>query len=74
VKCLEDCSKAFYTCCGGSFEDQTYGNCNEDYGLYINCDRADINCCYACPADAKASTKVTTDFDVEIEGPIVDKA
>ena len=74
--CITDCNKELDTCCSIVKTDDIYnvGNCTEDQDLHEKCFNAFVDCKDKCGADAKASTKVTTDFDVEIEGPIVEEA
>ena len=73
ANCKIDCLKAWYTCCSGSYDERKKGNC-KDADLYAKCLNEENVCYGKCGADSKASTKVTTDFDVEIEGPIVEEA
>ena len=48
-------------------------NCDKDEDLYWKCSDEETVCHGNC-ADAKASTKVTTDFDIDIEGAFVEEA
>ena len=63
------------TCCSGSFvNERNEGKCIEDKGLYWYCFHEETVCYGKCGTDAKASTKVTVDFDIDIEGAFVEEA
>ena len=71
-ECFDNCLPAFVDCCDGSFDDGTLGKCDVDekfdYDLYFKCLGEMNDCLGKCP------TKVTTDFDVDIEGAFVEEA
>jgi hypothetical protein len=63
--CRDDCYAAFKTCCSAT-PTSPFGNCNIDQTIHDKCVKA-LNGCYA-------KFPKTTDFDVDIEGAVVDEA
>ena len=58
MSCYGNCDKARITCCGSK--------CINDQTLYAECWKEFGGCYAKCPT--------TTDFDVDIEGAVVDEA
>ena len=70
----KDCNNVYYTCCGTT-STSPLGKCDEDETLNKTC----INEYFICKFTPSLSrddeaTKATTDFDIDIDGAVVDKA
>ena len=71
-QCYENCEKAKRTCCGVTGDHNPCDDVGND-ALDFECWQALMTCKRKCHG-AEASTKVTADFDVDIEGAVVDEA